>query len=132
MAEITTLIEGDLLTITVIGNLTANELIYAFNTYYTSGKVKDVIWDLTDGSSQSIPIDEFKAIAYAAKLATFAGSRKGGKTVFVGNTACEYNIFQLYKNIAELSGVPAEYKVFRTIEGAKCWLSKNALETKQL
>lgn len=128
MANITTVIEDDLLTITVIGNLSANELIDAFNTYYTSGKIKDVIWDLTDGTSQSIPIDEFKAIANAAKYATSVGTHKGGKTVFVGNTASEYKLFQLYKVIAELSGVPVEYKVFRTIEGAKCWIGKQTPE----
>ena len=132
MAKITTAIKDDLLTITVIGNLTAIDLIDVINAYYTSGKIIDVIWDLTDGSLQSITSDEFKTIAQAAKMATLAGTRKDGKTVFVGNTTSEYNMIRLYTVIAEISGVPVEYNVFRTIEDAKCWIGKNTLEAQQL
>lgn len=132
MAIITTVIEDDLLTLTVSGNISAIELIGVVDAYYTSGKINDVIWDLTDGSLQSIPIDEFKEIAHAARLATLAGTRKGGKTAFIGNTATEYTMIRFYTVIAELSGVPIEYQVFRTIEDAKCWIGKNTLETQQL
>ena len=127
MAKITTAIEDDLLTITVIGNLSAIELIELVNKYYTSGKIKDVIWDLTDGSLQSVAINEFKSIAHAAKIGTLIGARKGGKTVFVGNATGEYSTMRFYTVIAKLSGVPVEYNVFGTIEEAKCWIGKNTL-----
>jgi hypothetical protein len=132
VAKITTVIEDDLLTLTISGNISAIELIGVVDAYYISGDINDVIWDLTDGSLQSIPIDEFEKIANAAKLATLVGTRKGGKTAFIGNTATEYTMIRFYTVIAELSGVPIEYKVFRTLEDAKCWIGKNTLEAHQL
>jgi hypothetical protein len=122
MATIDTKIKNNLLILTVTGDITAKEFIEVVLEHYPYGIVRDVIWDLRNGSLQAISESGFKAIANAVKIAVSGGSRKGGKTVFVGSTVSEYNMSRFYAVIAEVTGVPIEYNVFRTIEEAKSWL----------
>jgi uncharacterized protein YrrD len=120
--DITT--EGSLLIASVTGNITANELIAVVLEYYQNNIVKDVIWDLTNGSLKSISQEGFIAIANAAKMVVADGSRRGGKTVFIGSADCEYALSRMYKVIAEVTGVPIKYNVFKTIEEARNWIEQ--------
>ena len=120
--EITT--EGSLLIASVTGNITADELIAVVLEYYPTVTIKDVIWDLTKGSLKSISPEGFKAIAQITKLVVAGGSRRGGKTAFVGSVDCEYALSRMYKVIAEVTGVPIKYNVFKTIYEARNWLGQ--------
>jgi hypothetical protein len=122
MATIDITTQGSLLIATVTGNITAAELIAVVVEYYPNKIIKDVIWDLTNGSMKTISQEGFKAIAKTTKLAVADGSRRGGKTVFVGGVDGDYNILRMYKVIAEVTGVPIKYNVFKTIEEARGWL----------
>ena len=78
MATIDITIEGGLLIATVTGNITANELIAVVLEYYPNDMVKDVIWDLTHGSLESISQEGFGAIAKTVKMSVAGGARRGG------------------------------------------------------
>lgn len=125
MTTIATKIENSLLIVTVTGNITAKELIAVVLEHYPTGNVKDVIWDLTNGSLQSISKGGFKAIAQTSKMAVASGSRQSGKTAFVGSVDSEYKISRIYTVIAEVTGVPIKYNVFKSIEEAKYWIDHN-------
>jgi hypothetical protein len=123
MATIDIKIEGTLLIASVAGDLTAEEVIAVINDHYPSGIVKDVIWDLTHGTMQSMSMDGFKAVANASKDASSSGSRQGGKTVFVANKTAEYDMFCKYTALAEVAGVPVQFNVFKDIVSAKNWIT---------
>jgi len=123
MATIDITIEGSLLIATVTGNITANELIAVVLEYYPNDMVKDVIWDLTNGSMKAISKDGFSEIAKTTKMVVAGGARRSGKTVFVGGVDREYVLSSIYKVIAEVTGVPVKYKVFMTLEEARNWLA---------
>ena len=82
-------------------------------------------------------------MAKTAKMSLTEGSRRGGKTVFVGSIAktrkmvlsggktitvgsadCEYSLSRMYKVIAEVTGVPVKYNVCKTLEEAKSWIER--------
>jgi hypothetical protein len=125
MATTDIIIEGIVLLISVIGDLTANETVAVIREYYSNGIIKDVIWDLTLGTMQSITGNGFESIAKVTKEALADGSRQGGKTVFVGNAIVEYDVLRMYAVIAEITGVSIEYNVFGTLEEAKNFVEGN-------
>ena len=121
-SDITT--NGDLLIVTVKGQLTAEDVISVINEYYPNGIVKNVIWDLTNGSLSLISKHGFRNIASAALTSLKDGARQGGKTVYVGLADVEYGLLRMYSVIAEMAGVPIEYKVFRKLEEAHNWIKQ--------
>jgi len=123
MATIDITIEGSLLIATVTGNITANELIAVVLEYYPNDMVKDVIWDMTNGSMKAISKDGFSEIAKTTKMVVTGGARRNGRTVFVGGVDREYVLSSIYKVIAEVTGVPIRYEVFMTLEEARNWLA---------
>jgi hypothetical protein len=123
MATIGIKTDGSLLVVSVNGDLTAREVISVVEEYYPGGAVKDVIWDLSNGSLASISTQGFKEIATATLKAVANGARSGGKTVFVGNNSAEFGLMRMYAVIAEIAGVSIQYTVFRTMEEALQWLA---------
>jgi uncharacterized protein YaaQ len=126
MATIDITIEGSLLVATVTGNITANELIAVVLEYYPNEMVRDVIWDLTNGSMKAISKDGFSEIAKTTKMVVAGGARRNGKTVFVGGVDREYVLSSIYKVIAEVTGVPIKYKVFMTLGEARNWIASES------
>jgi hypothetical protein len=123
MAAINIKTEGSLLIIYVSGILTAEEVLSVIKKYYSNGIVKDVIWDIAIGSLGSITEDGYKAIAHEAYEALQSGSRKGGKTAYVGSADLEYGLLQMYTAIAKMTGIPTKYNVFRTFGEARNWIA---------
>jgi uncharacterized protein YaaQ len=126
MATIDITIEDSLLVATVTGNITANELIAVVLEYYPNEMVRDVIWDLTNGSMKAISKDGFSEIAKTTKMVVAGGARRNGKTVFVGGVDREYVLSSIYKVIAEVTGVPIKYKVFMTLGEARNWIASES------
>jgi len=126
MATIDITIEGSLLVATVTGNITANELIAVVLEYYPNEMVRDVIWDLTNGSMKAISKDGFSEIAKTTKMVVAGGARRNGKTVFVGGVDREYVLSSIYKVIAEVTGVPIKYQVFMTLGEARNWIASES------
>jgi hypothetical protein len=125
VAAIDITIEDSLLIVTVTGDLTVNDMISVVLKHYHSTEAKDIIWDLSDGSLRTISQDGFVTIANTVKIAVASGSRQGGKTAFVGTVEREHALSRLYTVIADVTGVPIKYNVFRTIEEARGWIDQN-------
>ena len=124
MAAIIVKNEDSLLIVYVSGILTAEEVTLVFKKYYTNENIKDVIWDISLGSLGSITEDGYNVIARAANDAISGGSRKGGKTAFVGHDDIEYGLLKMYTAISIETGVPTKYHVVRTIGKARDWIAK--------
>jgi hypothetical protein len=115
---------GNLLIVSVSGKLDADEVITVINEYYPNGIVKNVIWDLTNGSLLLISQHGFRRIAKAAKESVEGGARQGGKTAYVGLADVEYGLLRMYSAIAEMTGIPINYFVFKTFEEARVWINQ--------
>jgi hypothetical protein len=122
MATINIKTEGSLLIASVTGDLTADEVTAVINEYYPTGTIRDVIWDLTNGTMQSISMEGFAAIAKASKETSERGARQKGKTVFVASNTTEHNMFCKYTALAEMAGIVVEFNVFKTVDGAINWI----------
>ena len=122
MARIEVASEGSLLVVTVVGSLVKDEVIAVVTDQYPLHGVKDVIWDLTDGSLSQLTKTCFLKIAQTTKEVIAGGARQGGKTVFVRAAIAEYGLLRMYTAIAEIAGVDANYSVFKTIEEARMFL----------
>lgn len=114
--------DGNLLVIKVEGVLTATEVVEDVQAQYPAG-TQNVIWDLTQGTFDTIGKVGFSTIAKATHQALVGGSRKGGKTYFVGATMAEFGLLRMYSSMAEMSGVQIEYGVFKTLVEARIRLS---------
>jgi len=125
MSTIGIVTEGNLLIVTVTGELTADEAIAVVKEYYPTNLIKDVIWDLTNGTMKSISFAGFHEMAKTAKMVVSFGARKNGRTVFVGTNDEDYSVNKMYTVMAEVTGVPISYKVFRAIDEARNWLRLN-------
>lgn len=124
MAVTETTIEGNLLIVSVTGDITAEEVIAVANTYYCHDHVKDVIWEFSNGSMKAITQDGYRRITKAVLVIMNKGYRQGGNTAFVGNSSLEYGLLRMYSSLAELTGIEIKYNVFNTLEEAKDWLNQ--------
>lgn len=124
MATINILTEESLMIVNVTGELTADEAIAVVREYYPNKLLKDVIWDLTNGTMKSISFDGFHKMAKTTKMVVSFGARKNGRTVFVGGNDDDYSVNRMYTVMAEVTGVPIMYKVLRTIDEARAWLNR--------
>jgi len=125
MAKIDTRIDDTTLILTVVGDLTAEEVIYAIKNIYPASNSKYIIWDLTNASLSQMSRSDFEAIARTAKESVASGLRQPGKTTHVVTSTAEYGLFRMYTSIAEMTGVPVEYSVFRTFEEARQWIAQD-------
>jgi hypothetical protein len=126
LAAIDIIIEDRLLIVSVTGKLSADEVIAVVREYFSNGIVKDVIWDLTNGSLQSISRVGFEAIARAAKDALKSGSRQSGKTVFVGYATVAYDLMRMSPVVTDITDMYVEYNICETLEEARNWLVREA------
>jgi dihydrodipicolinate synthase/N-acetylneuraminate lyase len=122
MATIDIRTVGNLLTVSVTGDLDVKEVIAVVEEYYPNGIVKDVIWNLTNGSITTISTQGFKEIANVTLKTVANRARQGGRTVFVGNSSAEFGLMRMYAVIAEIAGVSIKYTVFKSMEEALKWL----------
>lgn len=122
MARIDVTIEQDtgLTLFRVRGDLTTDEAISAVKAHYRKDTTPTILWDFTEGSVDKITNDGFLEIARAVK--EVREKQEGGKTAFVGVSSLDYGTLRAYQSYAEMSGVPAEYGVFRSRKAAEEWL----------
>jgi hypothetical protein len=64
----------------------------------------------------------FRAIARTAKKSAESGFRQGGKTAYVGDSDLKCGLLSMYAAIAEITGVPVKYNVFKTVDEARSWI----------
>lgn len=124
MSPVDAQIEDSLLILTASGDLTSDEIIATVRQHYTSGKVKDVIWDLTNASLQLISRSGFEAIAGVAKEAVDSGGRISGKTAYIGTSDVNFGLLRMYTAIAEITGVEVKYYVFKSHLEARKWIAE--------
>lgn len=114
---------------TVSGDVdNADEIINFIESHDNEKRMAKNLFDFTNASWSSIPIDEFKgAVKRARKF-----SRNGVETAFVLPEDVDFGIGRMLTALASAEGYVSTIRVFRTIETATEWLfgSKNGSDTK--
>jgi hypothetical protein len=111
----------DLMVHTIVGKVTADEIVDYFQKFYSSEKpTKNMIWDFTKAEGDEIPGDEIMRIANARKI--FNDFRKGGKTALVFSRDVDYGLGRMYETHAKLEGSSISYNVCYSMDDALKWM----------
>lgn len=107
--------------LTVVGELSAEEIKAVVRQHYRTFVTPNIIWDLSLGSMSSLTEQQFRDVAKLAKEHLPPGRRK---VAFVGSSQTTFAVLCMYTAIAVLNDVPAEYSAFHTLEEAVRWIAE--------
>ena len=110
----------DLTTFKLAGKVSAVDIVDCLATYYSGAVTLLNLWDVTETDLTAITACEIEDLAeYASRLAE---ARKGGKTAIVFGRAFEFGLGRMFETYLELTGLPIEVHVCRSIDDARKWL----------
>ena len=122
MANIDLTLNGNnqLAIIKVTGEVTTDDIITGIQAHYGKGMATLVLWDFREATIVSITSEGFETIAHTTL--SKINDREPGKTALVGDTNLNMGLGVMYRAIANMAGIPHEYKIFRDISDAMQWL----------
>lgn len=127
MAEIKTVVSGDLTIRKITGAITAAELLKAVRQFYAGHITKNVMWDISESSLGQLTSEHIRSIAELVHM--YAEARIGGKTAIVAPADLEYGISRMLSILAELIDIPFDTQTFRTLSEATEWMGVDKLPT---
>lgn len=119
---ITTSIKDNLMIVTVTDEVTADEILQTISDYLASHGTLKALWDFSNAKRVKVTTSELKRIATELK-AHFKNSA-GRKVALAGSGRINIGLGRLFTVFAAFSGLPNEYKVFRSVEHAMQWLKE--------
>lgn len=122
MAKISgrTIPEKALCIFTIEGSASRDELLSVVSSIKPEETTKNIIWDATKGTVETIGTEDIQKIARFLKAGH--GMREGGKTGLVGPEDLDYGIGRMFQAYASLEHLSVEYRLFRTLEQAMVWI----------
>ena len=122
MAIATTIdLENQLTTFRAEGALSLDEIREAISVYYQGDVTRLVLWDLRSASLNNLTSQDVQSLAQF--LEKHGSVRQGGLTALVANEDAEFGILRMGEAYAD--GVPFTLGVFRSIDQAREWLTKD-------
>jgi len=112
--------ENDMTVFTVIGKVTANELVAAISDFYENSVTSNILWDLTKSDLSEIRSSDVELITNLS--VKYAEKRPSGKTAIVGSDDLTFGISRMYEITKEIVKLPFETQAFRDIDKAFKWL----------
>ncbi len=112
--------ENDMTVFTVIGKVTANELVAVISDFYENSVTSNILWDLTKSDLSEIRSSDVELITNLS--VKYAEKRSSGKTAIVGSDDLTFGISRMYEMTKEIAKLPFETKTFRDIDKAFKWL----------
>lgn len=105
---------------TIEGSASREELLGIVGSLKSEDRTKNVIWDATHGTVETIGAEDLRRIARFLKAGH--GMRQGGKTGLVGPEDLDYGIGRMFQAYARLENLTVEYRIFRTLDEAIAWI----------
>ena len=112
--------ENDMTVFTVIGKVTANELVAAISDFHENSVTSNILWDLTKSDLSEIRSSDVELIVNLS--VKYAEKRSSGKTAIVGSDDLTFGISRMYEMTKEIAKLTFETKAFRDIDKAFKWL----------
>ena len=125
MAEIKTVVSGDVTMRKVIGTLTYDDLLEALREFYAGNPTKHVVWDLSAAEMGKINFEDLEHIAEF--VMRYLSMRAGGKTAIVAPDDLGYGLGRIVDSLAESKDAPIATHTFRNIDEAAKWIGVEAL-----
>jgi len=112
--------ENDLTVFTVIGKVTAKEIVSAIHDFYENAVTSNILLDLNKSDlSKSISADVERIVNLSVE---YAVRRPAGKTALVGSDDFTFGISRMYEMTKESAKLPFQTPAFRDIQAAYQWL----------
>ena len=105
------------------GKLQLEDFLGAIHGCFPELVHKDIIWDLSAASIDTMSRADFEAMIYAVK--GYESVRGYAKTVFVGHTPETFALVCMYTGLAALAELNVDYTAFNKLEHAEQWLVCN-------
>ena len=117
-------VEGGVTIFTVMGAVSAKEIINMAIEDIAAPQTRDAIWDFSRASSVKLSSLAVKKIA--DDLTTQPAHIEGRRVALVGSGAIQVGLGKMFRAFATLAGLPHEYRVFRNRVRAEEWLRSEA------
>jgi hypothetical protein len=113
--------KNNLTVFTVIGKVTANDLIATITDFYESSVTSNVLWNLNKGDLSEISSADVKNIVSLSLK--YAEKRSSGKTAIAGGSDdLTFGLSRMYEIIKEGADLSFETQTFRDVKEAYVWL----------
>jgi hypothetical protein len=113
--------ENDLTVYTMIGPVTAEDIIQAMQESYAILPTKLTIWDARQTELAQLGAPAWRGMAKKTKD-RFSPLKRGGKSAMVVARSVDFGIGRMLEAFADIEGVEFEFKVFQNMEPAMDWL----------
>ena len=108
---------------TVTGEPSFQEGMATFKKFYEGNPTQNVLWDFRKASLARISSKQTEAIIDYIKH--HAEKRVGGKTAILVSRDLEYGMSRMVQALTKIKDIPLKTEIFRSIEEAIQWLSKD-------
>jgi hypothetical protein len=112
--------DADLTEVTVIGEVTAQEILDVIAAYFAARPTKHVLWDLSAAALDQVTAGEVKPLVRQSRQYTVG--REGGRTAMVFSSAGAYGLGRMLDQLRQVADSPVEYGSFRDRDAALAWL----------
>ena len=112
--------EASLTILTVTGALAREEIIQALEEFHDHDVTPDLLWDFSDAGLSAITQVRMEQIIAVSKAN--AHLRWNGRTALVVKRDLSFGLSPMYGTLADISGHPVAYRVFRDKDKAIDWL----------
>jgi hypothetical protein len=115
-------VQGDQMTITVEGMLTADLVVDVVQTRYPSFRGRRLLWDLSAVEVGPFTDEDFLRIATIVREHTPPNVER--KTAYVVGSQAAFVMLWKYLNKGIMVHVPVEYRTFTDLAAAQQWLGQ--------
>ena len=129
MAEVKTVIYGDVTIRKIFGVLTFDEIMKILKKSYTRNPTKHSVWDLLEASLKQLKFEDFERLGDF--VMQYASLRAGGKTAIVASNDLEYGFGRIIDSLAESKNAPIATRTFRNLSEAAKWIGVDDLTIKE-
>ncbi|MHC4563357.1 MAG: hypothetical protein ACYS8X_11355 [Planctomycetota bacterium] len=112
--------DRDLVTQTVIGEVTVDEILRRVMEMIARKPTSRVLWDFSTGSLAAISAEEFRRMAEEGRAV--GELRAGGKTAVVVGKDVDFGLMRMFASLAEAKDIPVEFRSFHSMAEARRWL----------
>ena len=112
--------QKDLAVVTVIGDVSADQVRRQILGFLTNAPTQRVLWDIQGGSLMNLTQDDMRQII--SEGAAFAEKRRGGRTAIVCKETVDFGLARMFETLASCYHLPFEIHVFKDRGKAMSWL----------
>lgn len=116
--------QKDLAVVTVIGDVSADQVKRQILSFLADKPTQRVLWDFQGGSLMNLSQEDMQQIL--AEGAELSEKRRGGRTAIVCTQTVDFGLARMFESLASCYHLPFEIQVFKDRNAAMSWLEASA------